>query len=225
MKIIEEIKKSQKNIQDPIYIFFTKKYSKYFTALCYFLRISPNNLTLSMFLFGIIGGYLFTRGTPSAIQIGALSFLVLNLCDTSDGELARLVNKTSEAGEKLDKLVHLFTNPFMIVCLGICLWMLTNSTAWLYYSAVTNSFYVMASELKKYRKVDITKRIGKLYFLPKLLFDFQAFWHITFVMMSLLLILKLNLMPLWIFYCAFFYLVIIIKSIVDLYLFFKTSGS
>jgi phosphatidylglycerophosphate synthase len=178
-----------------------------------------------MFLFGILGGCLFAVGTASSIQIGALSFIILNLCDTSDGELARLINKTSEAGDKLDKLVHLLTNPFMITCLGIGLWVLTENTFWLYYAALANSFYVMASAAKKYRNVDITKKIGSLYLLPKLLFDFQGFWHITLITMSLLLIFDLNLMSFWVFYCALFYAVIILKSIIDFYLFFKTIES
>lgn len=223
MRQINEIEKFQKDIPDLLYLYVTRKYSKYFTALCYDLGLHPNILTYGMFVFGIIGSSFFATGTIWSFNLGAAAFIFLNLLDTSDGELARLMNNSSKNGAALDKLVHLFTNPLMIISLGIGLWKLTTQEIWLYISAATLAFYVMGYGLKTYRTAPSNQTANRIYLLFKLIFDFQAFWHLTFIFTAAALIFHSDIMPFWIFYTACFLGIIILKTAIEFHNFLRRS--
>ena len=70
--------------------------------LLQFTNIHPNYITIIYALFGVLGGLLIATGVPLYILIGI--FLIFNrgIIDLSDGHLARLKNKQTKLGAKLD---------------------------------------------------------------------------------------------------------------------------
>lgn len=142
-EIIGLVRSGGNDISNLYYHAFTKHISCHITAIMYFSGVKPDNVTFSMFVFGFIGSAFYTIGTDAGYVIGSLFFLLLNIADTSDGELARLLNKTSEFGEYLDRLCHYFTNSLMCLALGLGLYNSSGKVFFLYLGFISCAFYVL----------------------------------------------------------------------------------
>ena len=68
---------------------------------------------------------------------------MLNIADTSDGELARLRQQTTSFGEYLDRLCHYFTNSMMCLGLGIGLYVESSNLIYIYISYIGCCCYVL----------------------------------------------------------------------------------
>jgi phosphatidylglycerophosphate synthase len=68
-------------------------------------NITPNQLTFSRLILGIIYLYLFTLGTASGFIIGIVLFQVAEIIDHADGMLARLKNQTSKLGQCYEYII------------------------------------------------------------------------------------------------------------------------
>lgn len=66
------------------------------------LGITPNFLTASSIILGVIAGCLLFYQSLEVNLIGVLLLFVSDLFDSSDGQLARLTNKTTQLGRILD---------------------------------------------------------------------------------------------------------------------------
>ncbi len=77
--------------------------SKYLlTPLLLRTPLSPNQVTLLSLFFGIMAGYLFSRGEVSSFIYAALAFEMAALLDNCDGDIARAKNMKSVFGGWLD---------------------------------------------------------------------------------------------------------------------------
>jgi len=68
----------------------------------YNTKIRPDHLTLMAMLMGIVGGFFYSRGTPQGAIFGAVCYLLFNILDCSDGQLARVKKNGSPVGRLLD---------------------------------------------------------------------------------------------------------------------------
>ena len=68
----------------------------------YNTKIKPDHLTLTAMLMGIIGGYFYSIGSHQSAIIGAICYLLFNIFDCSDGQLARMKKNGSSVGRLLD---------------------------------------------------------------------------------------------------------------------------
>lgn len=68
----------------------------------YNTRITPDRLTLTAMLLGIAGGCCYAVGDKLSCTLGALFYLLFNIFDCSDGQLARLKQNGSSTGRILD---------------------------------------------------------------------------------------------------------------------------
>ncbi len=64
--------------------------------------VTPNQLTLLGTLFGVLGGVSLALGSPAAIAAGGAFFLLYNILDCSDGQLARMNGTGTHLGRILD---------------------------------------------------------------------------------------------------------------------------
>lgn len=90
--------------------------------LVYPLRQSPlrpNHLTTLRLLSGICACILFSQGGYVWSNAGALCFVISNLLDHADGELARLSGHTSKAGHYYDLACDLIVNALLFVGIGL----------------------------------------------------------------------------------------------------------
>lgn len=143
LEIIKLIRSNGNDVHNWYYHAFTKRISCHITAIMYFSGVKPDHVTLSMFVFGFIGSAFYTIGSDAGYVIGSICFLILNIADTSDGELARLLNKTSDFGEYLDRLCHYFTNSLMCLGLGLGLYNGSGEVFFLYLGFISCAFYVL----------------------------------------------------------------------------------
>jgi len=138
----KKIKLSQSDDTNIYYRFLTRHISASITAILVNTSITPNIVTSTMFLFGIIGGICFSFGESLFYALGGIFFILLNVADTIDGELARYKGLSSPFGDYLDRLAHYVTNSSMILGLGIGLYINHGNLLILYAMIVVLLFYL-----------------------------------------------------------------------------------
>jgi phosphatidylglycerophosphate synthase len=96
-----------------------RRYSPYLTRLLLRTRLTPNQVTGSMIVVGVIAAAVLTiPGVLPAVAVVLLIQLQI-LLDCSDGELARWREQYSPAGIYLDRLGHYLTETLLPIGLGI----------------------------------------------------------------------------------------------------------
>lgn len=98
-------------------IHFTRPVGLVFALLWQRLGVSPNAVTLLSVVLGAAAGYMFYF-TDLAHNLAGVALLVLaNLCDSTDGQLARLTHQTSALGRALDG----FSSELWFFCIYLAL--------------------------------------------------------------------------------------------------------
>ena len=99
----------------------------YLTRICLMIGIPAHPVTISVLVFGIVGGIFLFMG-PLWAKITGLVLIYLNIMvDGSDGELARYNQTTNELrGIYLDDLNHLIVPPLFLIAMGIGILEFTN---------------------------------------------------------------------------------------------------
>lgn len=82
-------------------------------------RVTPNHLTTVRLAVGIAGAAAFTAGTYGWSNVAALLVILSNFLDHSDGELARLSGKTSQAGHIYDLASDAAVTILLFVAMGV----------------------------------------------------------------------------------------------------------
>lgn len=119
--------------------YFSARFSPLISAACVGSSITPNHLTIMMIPTGLIGGIMFTTGTKIGFMLGGLLFILLNILDAADGELARYTKQTSKFGDYLDRVAHYVTNAAFISGLGMGLYLATDHLYLLVLTLLANS--------------------------------------------------------------------------------------
>lgn len=81
--------------------------------------VHPNHLTTVGLLVGLAGAVLFARGDRASANLGALLYVVSQVVDHADGELARMTGKTSEFGHSYDRACDLAVKLSTFVGMGV----------------------------------------------------------------------------------------------------------
>jgi archaetidylinositol phosphate synthase len=84
-------------------------------------RLHPNHLTALSLLTGLTAAALFGTADRRAANWGAALYVLTNLLDHADGELARLAGKTSVAGGFFDRLTDLVVRASLFMGMGLAL--------------------------------------------------------------------------------------------------------
>jgi phosphatidylglycerophosphate synthase len=100
----EEYKKSlkMKEVEEVFDLIFYRPVAFLFVRTVYNTGITPNSITIAAIIMGITAGCLFSLGQPVYFKIGAFFFLLFNILDCSDGQLARLKNTGTPVGRIID---------------------------------------------------------------------------------------------------------------------------
>lgn len=70
--------------------------------LIYRTSITPNQITWLSLFFGVFGAFLITLGTATTYFFAAICFIIYNILDCSDGQLARLQKSGTLTGRIVD---------------------------------------------------------------------------------------------------------------------------
>lgn len=102
--IVQEYKRGLKAVavEEVLDLVFYRPLAFLFVKLIYRTSITPNELTLASMALGICGGVSYAFGTPVSLFVGAIFYLLYNILDCSDGQLARLKHSGTPIGRILD---------------------------------------------------------------------------------------------------------------------------
>lgn len=117
MVSFKDFKKGRKENSEFFSKYFSNKLSPFLSFLFIKLNIRPNIITLMMIPSAIIGGFLINFDYNILKVIGVIFFLIINILDTSDGEVARYTKVFSQNGKFLDLFSQFIAdNIFFISC-------------------------------------------------------------------------------------------------------------
>jgi phosphatidylglycerophosphate synthase len=117
----EEYKKSLKmrEIEEIFDLLFYRPLAFLFVRSIYRTQITPNNISVAAIIIGIGAGFFYSAGTYAGNITGAILFLIFNILDCSDGQLARLKKNGTPAGRIIDGISDYIAS--LSVYSGICL--------------------------------------------------------------------------------------------------------
>jgi phosphatidylglycerophosphate synthase len=101
------------DVEDPVNRYVHRTLAYLFVLSIFRTRITPNMITLSTVVVGLVAGCAFVWGTPIAMFVGGACLWAAAILDGADGILARAKGLQSEFGRALDgaadALVAVFT--------------------------------------------------------------------------------------------------------------------
>ena len=117
MRSFKDFKKGRKENSEFFSKYFSNKISPFLSYFFIKLKIKPNIISLLMIPSAIIGGFLINFDNNILKGIGVIFFLIINILDTSDGEVARYTKVFSKNGKFLDLFSQFIAdNIFFISC-------------------------------------------------------------------------------------------------------------
>ena len=216
--IIEKIIK-----QSDLREFFSKYFSFYLalfiSPIAIKLKISPNLITVSMIPVAIIGNYfLLLNQNINGILLVCGFYILLNVIDTVDGQVARYLKKTSKLGKNLDYLSHFIADNILIISLiffslkNLSLEKYQIYAAFLFFVIYSVNFYIKFSFINiKKKTYNILRKNIYLYYIKDTL-NLNGFTHIFPLIYFIANILGLNIFDNEFVYIILFYLVIFFTS-------------
>lgn len=98
---------------------YVRRLSLYLTRLVIPTRVTPNAMTWTMVLVGVLAAVCMAIDSVWAALAAVLLIQVQILLDCSDGELARWRGQSSPVGIYLDRVAHYVTETLFPIALGI----------------------------------------------------------------------------------------------------------
>jgi len=175
------------------YVIFTRFASAYVTSKLINTKITANHLSFLMIVTGILAIFLLYFENLLLTMLSSIFFILHNILDTADGDLAREKNSQSNFGNFLDKLTHVIINPGIFLCLyfkyseslqnisyfflGAAIIFLSDMVLKGHFDFLTNKKYSFS--IKKNNSVNIIKET-LLKKIISILFSIIGFFHILF---------------------------------------------
>lgn len=118
-KILKEVKSSRNTCKEFYSHKISQKFSHYFSTIFIMFKVSPNTITsmMGLLIIPISLGLYFSDNTFSVFF--AFSLIIINIIDTSDGEVARFLKMTSTKGVFYDKFFQIFADTILLFSLSM----------------------------------------------------------------------------------------------------------
>ena len=104
---------------DPAWYRMHRGISIHLTRAALALGLAPNQVSIAMMIVGIAGAVLLASHDRGANLLGFLLLYLAFLLDKVDGELARLLGRSSGRGVFLDRLYHRLVEPSMFIGVAV----------------------------------------------------------------------------------------------------------
>lgn len=121
MSLYIEYKKSLKmlEVEEVLDLIIFRPPAFLLVKLIYQTSITPNQITWVSLFFGVFGAFLITFGTATAFTFAAISFIIYNILDCSDGQLARLQNSGTLTGRIVDGFADYIVAVTSYLAIGV----------------------------------------------------------------------------------------------------------
>ena len=101
---------------------FNRPVGRWLSKILVYTSVSPNQVSLSATLLGLLSAWFFAQGNYRAALWGAILLQVSALVDCVDGDLARVLFKESPLGKWLDIVGDQVVHVGVFACIGIGLY-------------------------------------------------------------------------------------------------------
>ncbi len=124
MSWFSDYKKSLKmlEVEEIFDLFFYRPLAFILVKILYRTNITPNQLTFGAIIMGIIGGIFYAQGSPLSPEyfiVGAIFFMMFNILDCSDGQMARLKHNGTRTGRIIDGVADYIAVTAVYIGIGI----------------------------------------------------------------------------------------------------------
>jgi len=116
----------------PITRILSRPASRVLTRMFLNTPISPNQITLISFFFGLLSAFLFFQGHYESCVIASALLVLSTWIDGADGEIARLKFMESDIGKKLDIYCDNIIHFLVFTAIGCGVYFKTGETLFLY---------------------------------------------------------------------------------------------
>lgn len=116
----------------PITRILSRPASRVLTRMFLNIPISPNQITLISFFFGLVSAFLFFQGHYESCVIASALLVLSTWIDGADGEIARLKFMESDIGKKLDIYCDNIIHFLVFTAIGCGVYFKTGETLFLY---------------------------------------------------------------------------------------------
>lgn len=109
-------------VEERFDLIFSRPFGLMFAKIAFKLNMTPTQVSVASLLTGVLGGVLFLwQNNPLYACLGAFLVVFAGVLDSSDGQLARMTNSSTELGRIIDGIVDNFVFISMYVCTAIYL--------------------------------------------------------------------------------------------------------
>jgi len=121
MGLFEQYKASLKvvEIEEVFDLVLYRPLAFLFVKATYSTNLTPNKVSSLAMLFGVIGGILFGFGTRDYLLVGAGLYLMCNILDCADGQIARLKKNGTKVGRIVDGFIDYIVSTVVYIGIGI----------------------------------------------------------------------------------------------------------
>jgi phosphatidylglycerophosphate synthase len=121
MKWLTEYKRSLKmvEVEEIIDLTFYRPLAFLLVKLIYNTRVTPDQLTLSAIITGLIAGFFYSLGSQLNFYMGAIFLFLFVILDCSDGQLARLKKNGTKIGRLLDGIADYVVTTAVFIGIAI----------------------------------------------------------------------------------------------------------
>lgn len=106
-------------VEEVLDIILYRPLAFFLVKVIYGTKITPNQLSISAILMGLVSGVFYALGDPACIFAGALFFLAFNVCDCADGQLARLKKNGTPMGKIIDGIADYTATTAVFIGMAI----------------------------------------------------------------------------------------------------------
>ncbi len=140
----------------PITRILSRPASRLLTRMFLNTPISPNQITLMSFFFGLVSAFLFLQGSYGTSVIAAMLLVLSTWVDGADGEIARLKFMETDIGKKLDIYCDNIIHFLVFTAIGCGVYFKTGESIFLYLGGLAGlggltSFFLLSPILLEKR--------------------------------------------------------------------------
>lgn len=96
-------------VEERFDMIFSRPFGLLFAKVAFRLKMTPTQVSVASLTTGVVGGILFLwQNEPVFAWTGAIMVVLAGILDSSDGQLARMTNSSTELGRIIDGIVDNF---------------------------------------------------------------------------------------------------------------------
>jgi phosphatidylglycerophosphate synthase len=123
MQLLQRYKESLKAIEaeESFDLIIYRPLAFLFVTATYRIDLTPNEVSVTAMIIGVLGGVLFGCGSYACLAAGAACYFLSNVLDCADGQIARLKKNGSRIGRIVDGFIDYVVSIAVFLGIGISL--------------------------------------------------------------------------------------------------------